>query len=164
VALVASSLILELFGALYYAPFYVAIIVALVIFRWRSRSLRRKVPPPYGEGTEEVISARAATRMGLLMIAGGVLLLVVPLASVFFVSVVFLFTLYLALGLGIGLAEILQFAWVTRLEARAGMEIYSIAEETQVEGQDAIIKRAALTPTGRAKGDDDDPPHQAIST
>jgi hypothetical protein len=43
------------------------------------------------------------------------------------------------------------------------MEIYSIAEETQVEGQDAIIKRAALTPTGRAKGDDDDPPHQAIS-
>jgi hypothetical protein len=156
VALVASSLILELFGALYYAPFYAAVIVALVVFRWRSSGLRRKVPPPYGEGTEQVVSARAATRMGLLMIAGGVLLLVVPLASVFFVSVVFLFTLYLALGLGIGLAELLQFAWVTRLEARAGVEIYSITEETQVGGEDAIVRSVALTPTGRRAKENDD--------
>jgi hypothetical protein len=146
VAVVAVILILDLFGEFYYAPLYAAVVVGLLVLLLRSRGLTRKVPHPYGAGMEDVVSPRAAVRTGILMIVGGVALVVIPLASIFFLPVAVFFAIYLALGLGISLGEVFQFAWVTRLEARTGAEVYAISEEARVEGEDAIIKRVVLIP------------------
>jgi len=149
VASCASFLVLYLFEGLFYFPLALALLTAAAVFLYRSRSLRRRLPEPHGEGKEETIRARQMARTGLLMILGGIAFVVLPLTTVFFLPILF-FILYLALPLGLALAEVLQFAWITRLEAKAGAEVYSITEETQLDGKDALIKSTVLVPNDRA--------------
>lgn len=148
IAAVALYLIVYLFEGLSYAPLSVALAMAVGVYLYRSRGLRRRLPAPYGEGKEETIGAREMTRTGLLMIVGGVVFVVLPLATVFFLPVLF-FILYLALPLGLALSEIFQFGWLARLEARIGEEVYSITETTEVDGREAVVKTAVLIPHDR---------------
>jgi predicted membrane metal-binding protein len=145
---VAAYLVLYIFGGFSYIPVSVAVAVAVVIFLFRSRGVKRKLPKPHGEGREEIVSAAQMARTGLLMIVGGIVLVVLPLATIFFLPVLF-FILYLALALAIPLTEMLQFAWIARLEKKVGAEIYSITEETEVDGKDAVMKRIVFLPRDR---------------
>jgi hypothetical protein len=145
IAAFVSYLVLYLFEGFSYIPLSLALLTAATVYLYRSRSLRRRLPAPHGDGRPDTIGARQMTRTGLLMIVGGLAAVVLPLATVFFMPVIF-FVLYLALPLGIALAEILQFAWIARLEAKTGAEVYSITEATEVDGKDAIVKTAILTP------------------
>jgi predicted membrane metal-binding protein len=148
VAPVAAYLVFDIFDGLSYIPLSVALAIVVLIFLYRWRGLERKLPKPYGDGKEETVGATQMARTGLLMVGGGIVLVVLPLATVFFVPVLF-FVLYLALALVIPTAEILQFAWITRLEKKVGAEIYSIMEETEVDGKDAIMRRIMLVPKDR---------------
>lgn len=148
VAASASYLTIYLFEGLSYAPLSAALLTAAAVFLHRSRSLRRRLPEPYGEGREETIGAREMTRTGLLLVLGGIVFVVLPLSTVFFLPILF-FILYLAFALGLALAEILQFAWISRLEARAGAQVCSVTEETELGGRGAMIKRTVLVPVDR---------------
>jgi len=145
VAAFVSYLVVYLFEGSSYVPVSVAVATMAVVYLLRSRGLRRRLPTPHGAGLAETIGPREMARTGALMVLGGVAVTVLPLATVFFFPVVF-FVLYLALPLGLSLAEILQFAWIARLEAKTGAEVYSVTEPTEVDGKSALIKTVSLHP------------------
>ena len=145
VAGLVSYLVIYLFEGSSYVPLSVALATAAVVYLVRSRGLRRRLPAPHGRGLVETTGQREMARTGALMILGGVAVTVLPLATIFFVPIVF-FVLYLAFPLGLSLAEILQFAWIARIEARAGAEVISVTEPTEVDGKSAMIKTATLHP------------------
>lgn len=151
VAAVSLYLIALIFGTFAYIPIGVGVLSLGVVFFYRSTSLRRRLPPPLGQGREETTSSARMARTGALIVAGGLALVVVPLATVFVFPTLF-FILYLGFPLGLSLAEVAQFAWVSRLEAAARAEVYSVTELTEVDGRDAIIKRVVLTPRDEPRG------------
>ncbi len=145
IAVAALYLVVYLFEGSAYVPISVALLMAAGVYLYRSRRLRKRLPSPHGDALPETIGARHMARTGLLMVVGGLAFVVLPLASVFFLPILF-FILYLALPLGISLAEVLQFAWISRIEAKAGAEVYSITEETELEGKPALVKTTVLIP------------------
>ncbi|MDA4116852.1 MAG: hypothetical protein OK455_00715 [Thaumarchaeota archaeon] len=145
VAAVASYLVFYVFGSLSYIPLAVALATTLVVSHLRSRTLRSRLPEPYGKGREDHIGRGQMARMGLGLIGGGFALVVLPLVSVFFLPVI-LFVAYTAFPLGIALAEVVHFLWVRRLEKTTGSDVYSVTEPVEVDGRAELVKTAQLVP------------------
>jgi len=128
------------FGYLAYLPLTVSLLVALVAFAYRTRGLRSGLPEPYGRGKATTTDTAHATRIGLLMTLGGVLVTLFLFGSVFFLPPIFFLTVVFGIIVGLPVNEIAFFGLVERYEWKTETRIFQVTEETEHEGRAALVK------------------------
>jgi hypothetical protein len=128
-----------------YMPVGVSLVISLVVFAYRSRNLRQKMPEPYGKGKTSTVDAKAAMRSGILLSVGGGLFLVGLMGSVFFLPSEVFFAILLGVIGGLPLSDIFFFALTTQYERKSGCRVLYVTNETTIEGETALVKSVALS-------------------
>lgn len=137
---ISTGLALYLFEYEFYMPLLVALAVACLLSYVRFRSLRSRLPEPYGKGLVTYSDSEQAQRMGLLLIAGGVLLIVVPIASLAFLPPLYFFSLIFGIVSGLPAVEILYFAGVSMMQRSYSSTFVSMTERTEKDGAEVVVR------------------------
>jgi hypothetical protein len=128
-----------------YMPVIVALAISTAVFLYRARSLRARMPAPYGGGEPTIVTLKAAMRSGILLTVGGGGSLVGLMATVFFLPPVISLSIIFGLIIGLPLSEILFFTLVTRYERRSGTSVFFVNEETEIDGETALVKTVEMS-------------------
>jgi len=123
-----------------YIPAFVALVISLAVFSYRTIRLRAAMPEPYGKGQTSVVGAKAAIRLGMIIAFGGGALLIALMASVFFLPPVAFFALLFGVTAGMPLSQILFFGIVSWYERKSSMKIYFVNEETQANDEEVVVR------------------------
>lgn len=133
-----------LFEYIFYLPLLVALAIMFAITFYRMRGLRVRLPKPYGSGMPVYVGPRQTARTGLLILLGGIVLIVLPLASVFFLPPIAFFTLVFGLISGLPLSEIAFFIAIVYLERLSRSSLFSLTEESERDGKTLLIKTVEM--------------------
>jgi len=137
---ISMGLAVYLFEYEFYMPLLVAVAIAALLSYYRFRSLRSRLPEPYGRGLVSYSDSEQAHRTGLLLIAGGILLIVIPVASIAFLPPLYFFSLIFGLTSGLPAVEILYFVGVSLMQRSSSSTFVSMTDRTEKDGAEVVVK------------------------
>jgi len=144
VVAVSSYVVLGLLGLAAYPSFVLALAIAVVTLLYREAGLRSRLPEPFGRGEVSTLTAGDMRRTGILIVIGGILLVVVPVASVSFLPPLYFFTLIFGIVIGFPVSEVVYFARVAMVERRLGGVLRTYTAESDAGGEEMLIRSVRL--------------------
>jgi hypothetical protein len=143
----AAYTVVSLLDGEAYLSLMLALVIALGILAYRNSSLQSRLPEPHGRGRPAYVGVAQMRRTGVLMVIGGILVVVIPIASVSFLPPLYFFTVIFGIIIGFPSSEVLFFLRVNQLETRLGGVLRSVTEESDAEGEQLLIKTVRIERT-----------------
>jgi hypothetical protein len=144
---IAAYTLLSLLDGEAFLSLILALGIALGILAYRNSSLQSRLPEPHGRGRPAYVGVAQMRRTGILLIIGGILVVVIPIASVSFLPPLYFFTLIFGIIIGFPSSEVLFFLRVNQLETRLGGTFRSVTEESDADGEQLLIKTVRIERT-----------------
>ena len=135
-------------GPLLAAVIVAALLVGLAVCYYRVRGIVGRLPEPFGKGLVSEVSLRRTAVQGVLLLAVGVLVLMVPFVALYFLPGAEVILAVLGLMGGLATSELFTFFWITRLEGVTRGTILQITEVSENDGKQVLLKSIELEPRG----------------